>query len=44
MRGSWEYIDTGSKSWCYSMVASYAGPAYCTPAGGGWYALYVWVE
>ncbi|MCX4851741.1 hypothetical protein [Streptomyces sp. NBC_00893] len=44
VRGSWEYIGTGSESWCYSMVASYAGPAYCTTVGGGRYALYVWVE
>ncbi|MFI9060130.1 MULTISPECIES: hypothetical protein [unclassified Streptomyces] len=42
--GSWKRIGTGSESWCYSMAASYAGPAYCTPAGGGRFTLYVWVE
>ncbi|MFG2563733.1 hypothetical protein [Streptomyces sp. NPDC048496] len=41
--GSWRYIGTGSESWCYSMVASYAGPAYCSSVGSGRYALYVWV-
>lgn len=42
--GSWVRIGTFSESRCYAEAASYAGPAYCTPVGGGRFALYVWVE
>ncbi|MFE0380304.1 hypothetical protein ACFW1M_33135 [Streptomyces inhibens] len=43
--GHWKYDGTYSESTCYSLVASYAGPAYCTPRGGNnRYALYIWVE
>ncbi|WP_405408791.1 hypothetical protein [Streptomyces decoyicus] len=43
--GHWKYDGTYSESACYSLAASYAGPAYCTPRSGkDRYALYIWVE
>ncbi|MEU5645081.1 hypothetical protein [Streptomyces milbemycinicus] len=41
--GRWVYDGKYSESTCYSLAASYAGPAYCTPVGSKW-ALYIWVE
>ncbi|MEU9336541.1 hypothetical protein AB0D49_25780 [Streptomyces sp. NPDC048290] len=41
--GYWKYDGSYSESTCYSLAASYAGPAYCTPHGSKW-ALYIWVE
>ncbi|MFD7631263.1 hypothetical protein ACFV7Q_35505 [Streptomyces sp. NPDC059851] len=44
-RGRWVREGVYSESTCYSLVASYAGPAYCTPASGkNRFALYIWVE
>ncbi|WP_329375974.1 hypothetical protein [Streptomyces sp. NBC_01483] len=41
--GYWHKEGTYSKATCYSLAASYAGSAYCTPSGSRW-ALYIWVE
>ncbi|GGS18656.1 hypothetical protein GCM10010269_67150 [Streptomyces humidus] len=41
--GYWHKDGVYSESTCYSLAASYAGPAYCTPYGSKW-ALYIWVE
>ncbi|BCM65136.1 MULTISPECIES: hypothetical protein [Streptomyces] len=41
--GRWVYDGSYSESVCYSLAASYAGPAYCTPNGSKW-ALFIWVE
>ncbi|MDT0612092.1 hypothetical protein [Streptomyces lancefieldiae] len=41
--GRWVYDGSYSEAACYSLAASYAGPAYCTPNGSK-YALYIWVE